>query len=496
LKPCPLIHEPRWQEADLGKPLPDSEHATSVAMPLWQHVVEYEEGRPEFRQRLALGYPRFVVHPFVSRLCHQAAQRLAREGEAAVLAPSMQVAEACQRFIHDVRGVGVRLEPLDDTGLVVVLHPIEVADSAKHFWQHFGEIVSSRRAQAILEGRHTAAGHDDGAKAQIRAQIAGIAGCDADDVYLYSSGMAALAAALRISQALNPGARSIQMGFPYVDGLKIQTVWGPGAHFFPTLSEAEHAEAERLIVSDEPISAVFCEVIGNPLLRMADVGRISALCRPRGIPLVVDDTVATFGNVDLLPYADLVSSSLTKHFSGVGDVMAGSLIINKRSPRYAELKAAQTTLFEDLFWAEDATVLAENAVDFTERLAQINRNTEILCDRLREHPGVEQVFYPKYESVEAFASVRKPGGGYGGLFSMVLKDAAQTSAPYYDHLRVSKGPSLGTNFTLVCPYTLLAHFDELEWAESLGISRHLIRVSVGLEEPEDLLERFLPGLPS
>jgi len=49
---------------------------------------------------------------------------------------------------------------------------------------------------------------------------------------------------------------------------------------------------------------------------------------------------------------------------------------------------------------------------------------------------------------------------------------------------VNKGPSLGTNFTLVCPYTLLAHYCELDWAASFGVPGHLIRVSVGLEAPE------------
>ena len=56
--------------------------------------------------------------------------------------------------------------------------------------------------------------------------------------------------------------------------------------------------------------------------------------------------------------------------------------------------------------------------------------------------------------------------------------------------RVTKGPSLGTNYTLACPYTLLAHYPELDWAESCGVSRWLVRVSVGLEQAADLIERF------
>ena len=60
----------------------------------------------------------------------------------------------------------------------------------------------------------------------------------------------------------------------------------------------------------------------------------------------------------------------------------------------------------------------------------------------------------------------------------------------YDSMAVCKGPSLGTTFTLACPFTLLAHYGELDWAESCGVSRYLIRISVGLEDPEDLWQRL------
>ena len=68
--------------------------------------------------------------------------------------------------------------------------------------------------------------------------------------------------------------------------------------------------------------------------------------------------------------------------------------------------------------------------------------------------------------------------------------------PFTIALAVCKGPSLGTVFTLACPFTLLAHYTELDWAESCGVSRYLIRISVGLEDPEELwsrLDRALRG---
>jgi cystathionine gamma-synthase len=73
---------------------------------------------------------------------------------------------------------------------------------------------------------------------------------------------------------------------------------------------------------------------------------------------------------------------------------------------------------------------------------------------------------------------------------MVLHGGEAATRSFYDALEVNKGPSLGTNYTLVCPYTLLAHYGELDWAEACGVSRYLLRVSVGLEPLETLIARF------
>ena len=61
---------------------------------------------------------------------------------------------------------------------------------------------------------------------------------------------------------------------------------------------------------------------------------------------------------------------------------------------------------------------------------------------------------------------------------------------FYDQLRLSKGPSLGTEFSLACLYTLLAHYDEMEWATSCGLDPYLVRLSIGCEETDDLIGRL------
>ncbi len=135
-----------------------------------------------------------------------------------------------------------------------------------------------------------------------------------------------------------------------------------------------------------------------------------------------------------------------------------------------------------------------NSRDCVERVRRINQTAEQLCDWLRGHRLVERIDYPKYRDRESYRAFLRPGGGYGGLFSLLLRDAERTAPRFFDALAINKGPNLGTNFSLCCPYTILAHFNELDFVERCGISRYLVRVSVGLEEPEWLIARFRDAL--
>jgi len=91
---------------------------------------------------------------------------------------------------------------------------------------------------------------------------------------------------------------------------------------------------------------------------------------------------------------------------------------------------------------------------------------------------------------DSFQALLRPGGGNGCLLSFELKGGVEAAQRVYDALAVCKGPSLGTHFSLCCPYVLLAHYDELAWAASCGVPSHLLRVSVGLEDPTELWQRF------
>lgn len=487
-----LLTDPLWRAEDMGQPVPDTPHAVSVALPTWEQVVGYEECDPAVLGAMQTGYPRFFVNRIVRELNALAAEEFADAGEVAVIFPSEVSARRCLEFVG---GVG-RVAYWEEKALGVLLVAAALEKRALEFVRYSGELVSSYGAQAKLAGcdEDPEAGGD--VRAILRGRIAHHAGMAAEDVYLFPNGMAAVFTLHRALRRMFPERKTVQYDFPYVDVLRVQKQFGAGAHFQP-IASAESLEELRELAGREQLGGVFCEMPSNPLLRCADIRAVADIFAGSDVPLVVDDTVATTVNVSLAPWADALTTSLTKSFSGCGDVMGGSVVLNAAAPRYAALKAALSAVYEgDLLWWEDAVILERNSRDFAQRVRRMGETAEGLATHLRQHPAVQDVFYPKWETPEAYAAVRREGGGFGALFSMVLKHPERTSATFFDALRVTKGPSLGTNYTLACPYTLLAHYPELEWAEGCGVSRWLVRVSVGLEELDDLVARFDAALPA
>ena len=121
------------------------------------------------------------------------------------------------------------------------------------------------------------------------------------------------------------GLRSTLTGFsfPYIDTLKILEKWGPGCLFYGHGSSTDLDDLERRCEAGERYLALFCEFPGNPLLKTPDLCRIRTLADRYDFAVVVDETIGNFVNVHVLPYADVVVSSLTKVFTGECNVMGG-----------------------------------------------------------------------------------------------------------------------------------------------------------------------------
>ena len=482
-----LFTEPAWEGAELGEPLPNSTHAVSVALPRWQDVVGYEEKTPEVISKLKGGYPRFVIHPLIQEVA-----RLAAGGQPALPFPSPRVAGWCAAFVEECTGQQARVLELPGGGPVRVVATTEAGyPGLRAFWQHTGLIVSTRQAETVL-GKAPDSADVNAVRQSLRGQLAGFYDCSPEDVFLAPTGMAAQYAALRAIIERRPGCATAQLGFPYVDTLKLQQKFGSGATLLHNL--ARIAPDLDSLLAKGPLAACFCEIPGNPALGSADLRAIRPILRTHQVPLVADDVVGTPFNIDLSGYADLIATSLTKYIAGTGDVMGGAVICNPRSPLYGELKRILAAQHEELLWGADAAVIDTHAREFPQRMKRHNETGLLLAERLRAHPAVERVWYPKWEFSEVYEAVRRPGGGWGSLITFLPKNAEATAPRIYDALAFCKGPSLGTVFSLACPFTLLAHYTELEWAESCGVPRNLIRISAGLEDAELLWQRLETAL--
>ena len=488
-----LFRDPLCRADDLGMPIPDSPDACSVALPLWAHAVGYEEQAPEVIDRMRCGYPRFFLHPAVTALMAAAKARFGDPNSVCFVFPSLRTAERCAAYIFAKHGVKAPVAAFGSCNVHVVTCSGDHAPTAKAFWQHTGLVVSSRRARSALSGTPLEDNKGADARRTIRDRLAAFYSVSADDVLLFPSGMGAIFEANRLASEIHPGRRRVHLEFPFLDTLKVQQEFAGDVSLYTAVGGDDFA---RLLSGGEALGAVMTEVPSNPLLKTIDFDGIMPVVRDHDALMIVDETLATPFNVTAMRHADIVVTSLTKFFCGHGDVFAGAMLLNPESPHYNRLSTASHANHEDLLWGPDAVVLEQRSRDFESRVRRINRVAEDLADYLRDHIAVETLYYPKFDQVGGYEALRAEQGGYGGLISILLHDAPRNAPLFYDRLMVSKGPSLGTNYTLVCPYTLLAHYRELDWAESHGVSRWLLRISVGMEGSGDLRARFADALDS
>ena len=478
-----LLQDPAWQEDDMGFPLPDSPHACVVSLPTWESVIGYEENDPAVVGKMRSGYPRFFIHPVTQRYLDQLEGRYAGEGERVIAYSSPQAARRAAEFVRNRTGLTGQLIEAESPLLVM---PADGYEAARDYWRHTGELISSRQAEDLLNGEIV----DYSGAGQLRADLARVLEVDEQDAFFFESGMAAIFTLFRAVTARRPDLKTLQLCFPYVDALKVQEHFGAGVDFVN--SPTGEALAQALVsIREGNYAAVFCEVPSNPLLHTVDLPAVAEACRSSSTPLLVDDTVCSHLNVDTLSHADAVSTSLTKWVSGVGDVLAGSVRLNRSSAFADELRCA---LDEEVpggsrIYPRDGETLIRNSADFRERVSECNRNGLEIAEFLHDRAEIAEVWYPALVDRVAYDALRRADGGYGGLISFTLNNPDKTPE-LYGAMRFSKGPSLGTDYSLLCPYTLLAHYSEIPWAGSCGVSAKLLRLSVGREPVGDLLARL------
>lgn len=437
-----------------------------------------------------------------AEFCHRALDKKTFVESNSVAASAFPIAKGPKRYQRISVDNGIPKPTSNGTnGHSTITNGVGVPDSAQFVEERFGRNLDVTFAsQAKLAIRRRIAGSltsEDEIPDSLNAaddleryRNRDVPEFSADDVYIYPCGMNAIFHAHQAMSSIGRNAESIQYGFPYVDTLKVLQKFGPGAVFLGHGNQSDLDDLEQRLENGERFLSLFCEFPGNPLLRTPNLKRIRALADKHDFAVVIDETIGNFLNVHVLPYADIIVSSLTKIFSGDSNVMGGSMILNPRSRYYQKLKQHLEENYEDNHFEEDSVVLERNSRDFVSRIQRINENAEVIADTLRAHPRVKQVNYPKYSDTKPFYDTcRLPDGKYGGLLSATFYELEDAQV-FYDHLNTQKGPSLGTNFTLSSPFVLLAHYGELDWAAQYGCEVNLIRFSVGLEDTQELKAVF------
>ena len=483
-----LLKQPAWDKSELGFPLPDSKHAVSVALPRWEDIIAYEEKDPKCINNLQSIYPRFGLNPLLKTLEREIFSENFLKINKVWPYSNNNLALKAKNYC-DKNANSEESYIQNKRHLTFLITKGEASEYAKIFWQHTGLGASSREAEIYLHPSCTPTKNlVKESHFKIIQRILKYTNSKSDIIRLTSSGMSAFHTALEIIYKVFPHRPTLQIGFPYVDVLKLPKNIFYGANL---IIEDDYETLEKELKKYNP-AAIIIELPSNPLLKCANIQRIAEIGNKLNIPIITDDTIGSNVNINSVKYSDLIFSSLTKIFSGSGDILAGSLVINSKGKWFNEFKNAMKCLDIPKLSDGDIVSLEKASRNFEDRVFRQNISCLDLKKRLANHKSIKNIYHP--ESCPNFNSILRKGGGYGCLLSFELEGGLEKVKRFYDSLKVSKGPSLGTKFTLVCPYVQLAHYKELEWAESFGVPSHLIRVSVGLEDTEYLWEIFSNAL--
>ncbi|OFW24781.1 MAG: cystathionine gamma-synthase [Acidobacteria bacterium RIFCSPLOWO2_02_FULL_59_13] len=263
-------------------------------------------------------------------------------------------------------------------------------------------------------------------------------------------------------------------------------------------SYVDTTRPENLLQALRPqTKMVFVETPTNPLMKLTDLASVAAITRPRQILLVVDNTFLTpFFQKPLQLGADIVVHSTTKYLNGHSDGVGGAAVL-AREEEYSRLKFIQNAAGA-ILGPFDSWLVLRGVKTLAIRMRQHEANALVVAKYLAEHPKVKQVFYPGLADHPQYDLARQQTRGFGGMMSFETGSLENARALLNRVRLCSLGESLGGVESLIChPATMThAYFSEDE-RQRLGITQGLVRLSVGIEDVEDLLadlEQALGGI--
>jgi len=362
--------------------------------------------------------------------------------------------------------VGYLYDEMDD------LDGVFSGERAGYVYPRYGSptVTAFERAVAVLEG--------------------------AEDAVAFASGMAAIHAALW-GAGLRDGAAVVSAadvyGATYSLLDKVFTAQGVRVCFV----DIANLDQVAGVVAGERPAALLCEIVSNPLLKVADVPALAKIAHAAGAVLLVDNTFASPYLFRPLDYgADYVLHSATKYLGGHGDLMAG--VVACSAARGHDLRERQKLLGANL-GPQEAWLALRGVKTLPLRMRQHSANAQTVAEWLVRHPAIAHVNYPGLpEHPQHDLAARLFGGrGFGGMVSFDLRGAVQAQVfSFMEALElVLPATTLGDVYSLTLYPTHSSHrYVTPEIRAALGIGDGLVRLSVGIEDAADIIADLAQAL--
>ena len=232
---------------------------------------------------------------------------------------------------------------------------------------------------------------------------------------------------------------------------------------------------------------IWIETPSNPLLRVVDIRQICSEVGDEVIKVVDNTFLSPILQQPLSLGADIVVHSTTKYINGHSDVVGGAVIAKRKE------------VHEDLAWWANCTGITGSPFDsfittrglrtLSVRMKQHEENASAVVGYLNKHPAVEQVFYPGLETHATHRIAAQQQTGFGAMFSFTLNQDEICQKTFVKHLQLfTLAESLGGVESLIChPATMTHAALSPDALENAGIGRNLFRLSVGIEDAQDLI---------
>lgn len=239
---------------------------------------------------------------------------------------------------------------------------------------------------------------------------------------------------------------------------------------------------------DEKVKAIYIESPTNPLMDVTDIEAVSKIAKEKGIYTIVDNTFMTpYLQKPITLGTDIVIHSATKYLGGHSDIVSGVVVVN--SKELAERLHFVQNSTGGVLAPFDSFLLIRGIKTLAVRMDRHNLNAKFVAEFLRNREEIKKIYYPGFEDHPGYEIQSRQAKGYGGMLSFVLKEGYDYKKFLESLEMITFGESLGGVESLVCHPASMTHGSiPYELRQKIGIVDNLIRLSIGIENPEDLIK--------